>query len=529
MPGNLLYYGDNLDILRNKIRDETVDLCYADPPFNSKRNYFQIYNRIGKENHAQAQAFVDTWRWEDHARDGYEEIVTNVQGRFTRQTIELIKGLHSVLGEDSLLAYLVSMTLRINEIQRVLKPTGSFYLHCDPTASHYLKLVLDAVFCARGGDFINEIVWCYKSRPQSKHHFGKKHDTLLFYTASETYTFNWQAVVRPLVEATTEKYKLMDANGRRYRLQGRGITGSPIRSAKDVDPKWEETRPELVVRDYLDEKVGVALEDWWVDINILNQVAAERLGYPTQKPEALLKRIIIASSNPEDVVLDPYCGCGTTVIAAERNNRRWIGIDITYQSIALILQRLEETFTPEVLKSVTLDGIPQDMDSAIALAHKKDDRVRKEFEKWAVLTYSNNRAAINLKKQADQGVDGIAYFLPKYNADPERIVFQVKSGSVNRGDIAKLDHDRQREQAQIGVLITLEDPSKPMLQEARTAGTYFYEQLQKKFDRIQIVKVQDMIEKGARCEIPLNYRLTKSAMASQEGMEQLTLGESTGE
>ena len=156
---NRLYYGDNLDILRRKLRDETVDLCYIDPPFNSKRNYFQIYNNVGKDDQAQAQAFMDTWTWNEFALSGYQEISTNHEGRYTRQTIELLKGFKAVLGEGSLLAYLISMTQRVNEIQRVLKPTGSFYLHCDPTASHYLKLLLDGVFCARGGDFKAEISW----------------------------------------------------------------------------------------------------------------------------------------------------------------------------------------------------------------------------------------------------------------------------------------------------------------------------------------------------------------------------------
>jgi site-specific DNA-methyltransferase (adenine-specific) len=191
----ILYYGDNLDILRNKIVDESVDLCYIDPPFNSKRSYFQIYNNIGGEqDKAQAQAFVDTWEWDTHAIEGYQQITSNFEGRFTRQAIELVKGLKSILGEDDLLAYLVSMTLRITEIYRVLKPNGSFYLHCDPTASHYLKLVLDAVFCGQGGDFINEIAWCYGSGGASKRHFSRKHDIIFFYAKGDNYTFNVDAV-----------------------------------------------------------------------------------------------------------------------------------------------------------------------------------------------------------------------------------------------------------------------------------------------------------------------------------------------
>ncbi|MCL2745394.1 MAG: site-specific DNA-methyltransferase, partial [Planctomycetaceae bacterium] len=324
---NQLYYGDNLEVLQRHIGDETVDLCYVDPPFNSNRNYNQIYNRINEDDdYAQSQAFVDTWCWGLQAEEYLQRL--KMEPRYSRRVVETILGFEKILGKGSLLSYLVNMTIRFVEIHRVLKPTGCFYVHCDSTLSHYLKIILDCIFCESGGDFQNEIVWCYKSRPQSKKHFGKKHDTIFFYTKSDKYTFNWSAVARPLADETIKKYRLIDGTGRRYRLQGRGITGSPIRSAKDVDQKWEKSNPELVVRDYLDEKIGVSLEDWWL-IDIINQSAKERLGYPTQKPLALLERIIKASSNEGDLVLDAFCGCGTTVDAAHSLGRNWIGIDIT--------------------------------------------------------------------------------------------------------------------------------------------------------------------------------------------------------
>lgn len=175
-----LYYGDNLDVLRNHIPADSVDLCYIDSPFNSKRNYNQIYNNIGTEDKAQAQAFVDTWTWNKRADEGFREILTNENGIFTAQTVDLIKGLHIVLKKKDLLAYLVSMTLRINEIYRVLKPTGSFYFHCNPTASHYLKLILDAIFLPQGGEFQNELVWSYKSGGASPKRFARKHDIIFF-------------------------------------------------------------------------------------------------------------------------------------------------------------------------------------------------------------------------------------------------------------------------------------------------------------------------------------------------------------
>jgi site-specific DNA-methyltransferase (adenine-specific) len=487
---NKLYYGDNLDVLRNKIKDETVDLCYIDPPFNSKRNYFQIYNNIGEEDRAQAQAFVDTWEWGDEARNGYEQIITNHQGRFTKQTIELLKGFRNVLGEGSLLAYLVSITLRIAEIQRVLKPTGSFYLHCDPTASHYLKLVLDAVFCGQGGEFRNEIVWCYRGAGYPKKDFGRRHDIIFRYSKTGEFTFNLDDAREEYAETTKERFSHYIGN-----VRGKRDFGS-----QKLNP------------------LGRQPDDWW-QIQPIAPSAKERLGYPTQKPETLLEKIIKASSNTGDLILDAYCGCGTTVAVAERLKRRWIGIDITYQSISLILRRLEDTFDKAILPNVTLDGIPQDMASAQALAHKKDDRVRKEFEKWAVLTYSNNRAIINTKKGADKGLDGIAYFVTA-NEETDKAIFQVKSESVNRSTIATLRGDMERENAPISVLITLEEPTKPMREEAKAAGTYKHKLMERAYDRVQIVTVREIIEQGKRMDLPLSVEVVKAAQASQDEGEQ---------
>jgi adenine specific DNA methylase Mod len=226
-------------------------------------------------------------------------------------------------------------------MHRVLKPTGSIFLHCDWHADAYIRVhILDAIFGR--SNFINEIVWCYKSRPQSKKYFGRKHDSIFFYSKSENYTFNWQKVVRPLSDTTISKYRLKDENGRLYRLQGRGIKDSPIRSAKDVDGKWEISNPEWVVRDYLDEKVGVAQEDWWIEFDTINQNSSELTGYPTQKPEKLLERIIKCASNEGDLVLDPFVGGGTTLAVADRLNRKWIGIDQSVQAMKVTELRLHQ-------------------------------------------------------------------------------------------------------------------------------------------------------------------------------------------
>jgi site-specific DNA-methyltransferase (adenine-specific) len=510
---NQLYYGDNLEVLRRYIKDESVDLCYIDPPFNSKRNYNQIYNNIGSEDKAQAQAFIDTWEWDDRAIQGIHEIIDNYHGLFTQQCIDLITGLSKVLGKGSLLAYLVSMTLRITEIHRVLKPTGSFYLHCDPTASHYLKLVLDAVFCAQGGDFLNEIVWCYGERCLSKRYFNKKHDIIFLYSKKSDYhIFNYQLIAEEYSEATKKKFKYVDENGRRFRLRGRNVPeAGHLRRKTDISLEYE---CEYTYRQYLDESDGVLAKDW-IEISFINQAAKERLGYPTQKPEALLERIIQASSNENDIVLDAYCGCGTTVAVCQRLNRQWIGIDITYQSISLILKRLEDSFGQGVLGQIKLNGIPQDIESAIALANKADDRTRKEFEKWAILTYTNNRAVINTKKGSDQGIDGVVYFQGDKN-DPEKIIFQVKSGKVKSGDIRDLIGTMTLENASMAIFITLENPTKDMLKTAKSAGFYRSQYMTQSCDKIQIVTVKDIIENQARLNIRLSYEVVKSAEKQQQ-------------
>lgn len=481
---NTLFYGDNLEVLRQKIGDGTIDLCYIDPPFNSKRNYNQIYNNIGSEDRAQAQAFVDTWVWDERANEGFVQILANDAGRFSPQTVDLIKGLQPVLKKGSLLAYLVHMTLRIVEIHRVLKSTGSFYLHCDPTAGHYLKLVLDSVFLSQGGDFRNEIVWCYTG-PGSPgmRQFMRKHDTVFWYSKGQTWTFNADAVRVAHSSKTKANYKA-------------GLVGSGFVGAE-----------------HLIHEKGKVPEDWW-QIAIAPR-GKEYLGYPTQKPEALLERIIGASSNIGDVVLDAYCGCGTTVAVAQRWQRKWIGIDITYQSISLILHRLEAQYGKDVLNKITLNGIPQDIASAKALALKQDDRVRKEFEKWAVLTYTNNRAVINDKKGGDQGIDGTAYFLTSEN-DNAKIVFQVKSGNVERGDIAKLNNDRIREGAELAVFLTLHPSTRGMREEANAAGTYEHTRLQRTYPRIQVVTVEEIIEQHKRLDIPMALEVLRRAQAVSE-------------
>lgn len=564
---NELYYGDNLDVLRRKIPSESVDLCYIDPPFNSKRNYFQIYNNQGSEDRAQAQAFVDTWTWEDEADAGIGYILDIErlspragETRWTEQTVELIRGLEKVLGRGSLLAYLVHMTLRIVEIHRVLKPTGSFYLHCDPTASHYLKLVCDAVFVGQGGNFLNEIIWRRTGSHNSAKRFGPIHDVIFYYVKSDDYRY--RPKFRPYLKGHVDSYfKKTDGRGRYWTNSihgaGRrnGESGKPWRGydptiagrhwavpselvvALGIDPELPqhdklEALAEFGVidfpplkagnlptyRQYLSSSPGAPLQDIWsyqphtkgtvfgtnegIDQDVKwigKQGDKERLGYETQKPEGLLERVINASTDEGDTVLDAYCGCGTTVAVAQRLNRRWIGIDITYQSIALILKRLEDRYPDDwetIEADILLDGVPRDLNSAMALANRKDDKTRKEFEKWAILTYSRNQARINEKKGADGGIDGIAYFL-KDKDENGKAIFQVKSRPGTRADLATLNSDRLREKAEFGFLICTgppDAPTKAMRDEIAAAGKYKHPLLNREDDRLQVVLLPELFD-----------------------------------
>jgi DNA modification methylase len=538
---NQLFYGDNLEVLQQYIKDESVDLCYIDPPFNSKKNYNQIYNNVGKEDTAQVQAFIDTWTWNQRANEGLVDITSNKNGVFTTQSIDLIIGLTKVLGKGSLLAYLVSMTQRIAEIYRVLKPTGSFYLHCDPTASHYLKLICDGLFCSRGGDFKNEIIWQRTSSHNDSKKWSAVNDTILYYTKSTKNIWN------PTFIGYSEKYmndfyRYEDGKGR-YRLDhiirtvSMGLRPNLSYEYKNYIPQygWRVLKEKLkkidaegnlfwsssgrpYLKRYLAGQKGVPVNTNVTDIPPLTSQAKERLGYPTQKPEALLERIITASSNEESVILDAYCGCGTTIAVAERLKRKWIGIDITYQSISLILKRLEDTFggdftqeivnkdTQEVIKParLMLAGVPQDFDSAVALANREDDRVRKEFEKWSVLTFSNNRAVINDKKGGDEGIDGTAYMVDFDENNKVaycKVLFSVKSSkALSPTVIRDLNGTIEREKAEIGYLITLY-PMPNLVKEASKYGTYQNKMFGQAYPKIKVVSIQALLD-GERMNLP---------------------------
>jgi site-specific DNA-methyltransferase (adenine-specific) len=479
---NKLYYGDNLKILREYVPDETVDLIYLDPPFNSKATYNVLFaEQNGSQSSAQIAAFDDTWHWGRESEETYREIVSEKP----KKVSHLIQALRSFLGENDMMAYLVMMTIRLAELHRVLKPNGSIYLHCDPTASHYLKLLLDSIFGVK--NFKNEIIWHYKSfHGQVKRYYPQKHDVIFFYTKANEWQFN-QLFEDDLIN--TIDYKRWN----KYLVDGYKIIGSnmPMQDTRFVRfyNRWiKQNNRKPGPNDVVYKITKQPIDTVW-DIKPVDPKDRNRLGYPTQKPETLLERIIEASTNEGDLVLDPFCGCGTTIAVAERLNRKWIGIDITHLAIALMKSRLRTSFFSKELKPYEIIGDPKDMASARALSEQD----KYQFEWWA-LSLVDARPAQDKKKGADRGIDGYIYFFDDNSGTPKKIVLQVKSGNVSRGQIATLKGDMEREGAAIGAFITLNDPTKPMVQEAISAG--FYEPSlfsDKRVPKIQIRTVEELL------------------------------------
>jgi len=501
MQNRTLYFGDNLDILRDKFPadDGYFDLIYLDPPFNSNRNYNVLFKEGLQDSPAQVQAFEDSWHWTADAQHTFEELigVKPSKAKINQQISDLMQALEKLVGPNDMLAYLTMMAIRLIGLKRVLKNTGSIYLHCDPTASHYLKIVMDAIFGKQ--NFRNEIVWCYKERELSRKHYNKKHDVILFYTNSDKYTFNPDEILEPYSEGTIKKFNYTNEKGRKFQIRGKG--GKYV-GKQGLSIDLEKSDPDLVYRDYLDKSAGILPRDWWV-IPFINRAATERLGYPTQKPEALLERIVKASSKEGDWVLDPFCGCGTTVAVAERLDRKWVGIDITTLAINLIKHRLQKQFYDKNIK-IFVDGLPKDLSGAKAL-FKKDPF---EFEYWALDLVNAIPAQSKTKENmrgADRGIDGIITFAKdlKKGGDYEygKILVQVKGGNVQRNDIATLKGDIEREKAEGGLFVTLEKPTQPMKQEAVEAGDFSVSFSPKKFPKIQIITIEELL-KGAQPDIP---------------------------
>lgn len=477
MKNRTLYFGDNLEILKKKIPDEIFDLIYLDPPFNSNRNYNVLFKEGLIDSQAQVQAFEDSWHWTQDSKSTFDHLV-----RQTNENISnLMLALEKMIGHNDMLAYLTMMTVRLIELHRVLKKTGSLYLHCDPTASHYLKIILDAIFDKK--NFINEIIWHKNSGGIGRSAFSKRHDTLLFYGKTQNYYYDGKAIgeLREQKKGTFGGYFGVDENGREYR---------------------EVRKAGKIYKYYMDEPRNP--EDVWEIPQIPERDKTERLGYPTQKPEALLERVIKASSKKGDLVLDPFCGCGTTVAVAERLNRNWVGIDITALAINLIKHRLQSQFDLGS-KEINVDGLPTDLTGAKALFQKDPF----QFEYWALDLINAMPAQSKTQENmrgADKGIDGIiTIYKNSVNGTMEygKAIVQVKGGGVQRNNVATLKSDVEREKADAGVFVTLEKPTRPMISEAVDAGVFTTPITGKReFPKIQILTVEELLL-GKKLDLPL--------------------------
>jgi adenine specific DNA methylase Mod len=499
---NTLYYGDNLEVLRHYIPDESIDLIYLDPPFKSDQNYNILFKeKNGSDSTAQISVFEDTWHWDQKAEETFVELTEKAP----KKVADLVIALRGFLGSNDMMAYLVMMAIRLVGLHKILKDSGSIYLHCDTVASHFLKILMDSVFGIE--NFKNEIIWKRTSSHSDAQRCGNVHDVILFYAKGEEYT--WNKSYQPYEQEYTDKYyRFQDTDGRRWmsdNLGASGLSGGGYEyDWKGVIKLWrcpKERMEELHKKGkiyytregvarykrYLDESKGLPLQDVWTDVQALRSWHLERLGYPTQKPESLLERIINTSSNEGDVILDPFCGCGTTITVAEKLKRKWIGIDVTHLAISLMRHRLKDAFGDNAKFKVI--GEPVDIKGAEALA--KQDRY--QFEWWALGLVGARPAESEKKKGGDKGIDGSIYFHDEYQKT-KKILIQVKSGHVNRGMIDALKGVIESHDAQIGVFITLQPPTKGMKTDAISYGYYKSPGWNKRYPRMQILKIEELLQ-----------------------------------
>jgi site-specific DNA-methyltransferase (adenine-specific) len=524
MKTNVLYYGDNLDILRHHIPDESIDLIYLDPPFNSQATYNVLFREeSGAVSHAQIEAFEDTWHWGEATAQAYDEVIRGREQRVAR----ILKAMVDGLGHNQVTAYLTMMAIRLVELHRVLATSGTIYLHCDPTASHYLKLIMDSAFGPKC--FRNEIVWERFGSHNDPKRFGRVTDTILFYTKSENYQFH--AIRGEYSQAhLSKRFRYADPDGRRFwpnTMLAPGGRG-PSYEWHGHTRNWRFTKENMAALDargeiyysakgmpyrknYLDELAGQLVQNLWSDIK-MTKSGKERLGYQTQKPLALLERIIAASSSPGDIVLDPFCGCGTAVHAAQKLGRQWIGIDITHLAIGLIRRRMQDAF-PGI--EIEVIGEPVDLTGARELAGKD----KYQFQWWA-LDKLGAQPVAGKKKGSDKGIDGVIPFFGGPKEDYKRAIVSVKGGE-HAGVLAVRDLKGvlDREKEPIGILLALNPPTKDMITEAAASGFYENDFWKKKYPRVQIITVLDLL-KGKRPEMPWGGSPFARAPTEKERAEQ---------
>jgi len=536
---NRLYYGDNLDVLRQHVADESVDLIYLDPPFNSNRGYNVIFasqDTLASADAAQIQAFDDTWHWTPVTDHQY---TAAVNGELPGRVADVLVTMRTLLGENDAMAYLVNMAPRLVELHRVLKKTGLLYLHCDPTMSHYLKILLDAIFGPE--HFVNEVIWKRTSAHNRTTRFGPVHDVILSYARGNSWT--WNAIYQPYdqkdidsnynhIEPVTGRRfsheKLTASNpGTRYEWKGVWPSGNQYWGVSEETMRRLDAEGRIYYsrngvprqKNYLEDMAGKLAQDVWTDIPPIGSQAAERLGYPTQKPLALMERIIAASSNEGDVVLDSFCGCGTTIDAAIRLKRQWIGIDVTYIAIDLIEKRLRHTHGDGITTTYDVHGIPRDIGGAQALF----DHSAFDFERWAVSLVNGTP---NQKQVGDKGIDGVIRFLTDAKGGTGRVLVSVKGGKTVGPTAARdLGGTLQTQKAEMGILVTMASPTRGVVDEANHAGTYTWPINGQTFPRIQVATVPDLLA-GRRPSMPATLMPYIAAARRSAPVDQLTLDDS---
>lgn len=583
---NTLYYGDNLRILQdnNYLPEESVDLIYLDPPFNSKRTYNVLFkDESGNAPESQIKAFDDTWHWGLKAEETFEVL------RFSKneRVSNMIVAFKDFIGTNQMMAYIVMMAARLTHLHRVLKPTGSLYLHCDPTASHYLKIVLDTIFGP--ANFRSEIIWRRTGAHNKIERYAPIHDTILFYSKSDE--FKWNFPKRPYMKGHVEQNFVKDGDTYRTNYYGNVLTGSGTRNGESGKP-WRGFDPTAKGRhwaipgailedigedlahlsqheklDYLYElgyiKIepgqawpiyertikatdGQPLSDIWAyqpytegtvfgtdksideDVRWLSTRDQERLGYQTQKPEGLLERIIRASSNVGDVVLDPFCGCGTALAAAQKLGRKWIGIDVTHLAITLQKYRLKTAFQLEARRDYKVIGEPQDFSGAQNLANED----RYQFQWWACSLVDAQPAggaenSKSGKKGKDKGIDGFIKFSDDTSGKTKKIIIQVKSGSIKPTDVRDLIGVLSREKAAMGIFVTLVQPSRDMKTEAASAGFYYSPGWNRKYPRVQIVTIAELFDGKKPTHPPANVPFKPAKRDFSDLPQQLSLDDSS--
>ncbi|MGA2587181.1 MAG: DNA methyltransferase [Candidatus Aminicenantales bacterium] len=540
MDENTLYYGDNLDILQRYIKDDSIDLVYLDPPFKSDQSYNILYKeQNGARAASQIRAFEDTWTWNQEGEETYAELITK-----GGKVADCVQAFRKFLGPCDMLAYLVMMTPRLVELRRVMKPTASIYFHCDPVASHYLKMLMDAVFGPE--HFRNEIIWRRTGSHNKLLRYGPIHDVILFYTRTGNFTWNYPK--RPYMKGHVEENFVKDDSGYKTAYYGNVLTGAGLRGGESgktwrgIDPSAKNRHWALpgALLDDIDEDMsglsqhqkldrlfelgfikidpgqawpmyerrlkkddGQLLSDIWAfqpytngtvfgteegideDARWLSTRDRERLGYQTQKPEGLLGRIIKASSNKDDIVLDPFCGCGTTIAASQKLQRKWIGIDITHLAITLMKTRLKDAFGDQAKYQVI--GEPVSVPDAAALAESDPY----QFQYWALGLVGAR--PVERKKGADKGIDGKIIFQGEKPGEFETVIISVKGGNLKATDIRDLRGVVEREKAAIGALISMDEPTKPMQTEAVTAGFYEHRAWGTKHPKLQLLTVAEIL------------------------------------